>query len=102
MQDLAVIYETGVLKPTTPIAFPEGQILQIQILTPETPSLTLEQALQPLIRRGAITMPPRNRPTSLPETPLSLSPPSDLESYGVSPRSRNLLSESIIEDRGPL
>jgi predicted DNA-binding antitoxin AbrB/MazE fold protein len=101
MPDITVVYESGVFKPTTPLALPEGQTLQIRIL-PETPPLTLEQALQPLIRRGAITMPPRNRPTSLPETPLSLSPPSDLESYGISPTSKNLLSESIIEDRGPL
>jgi hypothetical protein len=102
MPDLTVVYESGVFKPTTPIDFEEGQQLQIRILVPQTPPLTLEQARPPLIRRGAITMPPRNRPTSLPETPLSLSPPSDLESYGISPTSQNLLSESIIEDRGPL
>jgi predicted DNA-binding antitoxin AbrB/MazE fold protein len=57
MPDLTVVYESGVFKPTTPIALPEGQTLQIQILTLETPPLTLEQALQPLISRGAITMP---------------------------------------------
>jgi hypothetical protein len=98
MPDLTVVYESGVFKPTTQIDFEEGQILQIQILTPET----LEQARPPLISRGAITMPNRNRPTSLLETPLYLSPPSDLESYGISPTSQNLLSDIIIEDRGPL
>jgi hypothetical protein len=64
MQDLTVVYEAGVFNSTTPfgfavskrIDFPEGQILQIQILTSETSTLTLEQALQPLISRGAITM----------------------------------------------
>jgi Protein of unknown function DUF104 len=101
MPDLTVVYEAGVFKPTTPLTFPEGQTLQIRIL-PETPPLTLEQALQPLIRRGSITMPPQNRPTSLPETPLSLGTASEFETYGISQTSRNLLSESIIEDRGPL
>jgi hypothetical protein len=100
MQDLTVIYEAGVFRPTTPLDFPEGQILQIQILTPETPPLKLEQALQPLIRRGSLTLPPRNPPQSLPEIPLT--PESELETYGVSPTPRNLLSEAIIEDRGPL
>jgi predicted DNA-binding antitoxin AbrB/MazE fold protein len=100
MHDITVVYESGIFRPTTPIDFEEGQQLQVRVLEPEIPPLTLEQALQPLIRRGAITMPPRNRPTSLPETPLSLSPPSEFESYGISPTSQNLLSESIIEDRG--
>lgn len=100
MPELTVTYESGVLKPATPLAFPEGHILQILILEPTTP-LTLAQALQPLVDSGALTMPPKNRPTSLPETPLTLAT-NDLESYGINQTSQNLLSESIIEDRGPL
>jgi predicted DNA-binding antitoxin AbrB/MazE fold protein len=102
MPDLTVTYESGVLKPAIPLTFPEGQTLQIRIIEPESPALTLEQALQPLIRRGSLTMPPRDRATSLPETPLSLGTASEFETYGISQTSRNLLSESIIEDRGPL
>jgi predicted DNA-binding antitoxin AbrB/MazE fold protein len=94
MQDLTVIYEAGVFRPTTPLALPEGQTLQIRIL-PETPPLTLEQALQPLIRRGAITMPNRDRTTPLPEMPLSLT-------TSPSQTSQNPVSDIIIEDRGPL
>jgi predicted DNA-binding antitoxin AbrB/MazE fold protein len=100
MSVITVTYESGVLRPTTPIDFEEGQQLQIRVLEPETPALTLEQALQPLIRRGSLTMPPSDRITSLPETPFP--PESEFETYGVSPSSQNLLSESIIEDRGPL
>jgi Protein of unknown function DUF104 len=95
MQDLTVIYEAGVFKPTTPLDFPEGQILQVQILTPGTPPLTLEQALQPLISRGAITMPTGDRTTPLPEMPLSLT-------TSPSQTSPNPVSDIIIEDRGPL
>jgi hypothetical protein len=29
MPDLTVVYESGILRPTSPIAFPEGQTLQI-------------------------------------------------------------------------
>ncbi|NJM46590.1 MAG: antitoxin family protein, partial [Alkalinema sp. RU_4_3] len=39
MPDLTVTYESGILRPATPLTFPEGQTLQIRIL-PET-------ALQP-------------------------------------------------------
>jgi hypothetical protein len=95
MQDLTVIYEAGVFKSTTPLDFPEGQILQIQILTPETPPLTLEQARPPLISRGAITMPNRDRTTPLPEMPLSLT-------TSPSQTSQNPVSDIIIEERGPL
>jgi predicted DNA-binding antitoxin AbrB/MazE fold protein len=35
MPDLTVTYESGVLKPATPLAFPEGQTLQIRIVAPE-------------------------------------------------------------------
>lgn len=102
MPDLTVIYEAGVLKPTAPLAFTEGQQLQIRIIEPKTPALSLEQALQPLIRQGSLTMPPRDRANSLPETALSFAITSEFETYGISQASRNLLSESIIEDRGPL
>ncbi len=90
MPDLTVTYESGVLKPATPLTFPESQTLQIRIIEPETPAPTLEQALQPLIRRGSLTMPPRDRATSLPEIPLT------------SPAITTPISDIIIEDRGPL
>jgi predicted DNA-binding antitoxin AbrB/MazE fold protein len=38
MPDLTVVYEAGILRPSHPIDFPEGQTLQIRILAPnETP-----------------------------------------------------------------
>jgi hypothetical protein len=52
--------------------------------------VTLEQALQPLICRGSLTMPPRDRATPLPEMPLT------------NPVTTNPISDIIIEDRGPL
>jgi predicted DNA-binding antitoxin AbrB/MazE fold protein len=38
MPDLTVTYESGVLRPTTPLTFPEGQTLQIRIVAPEEDS----------------------------------------------------------------
>ena len=49
MTDLTVIYEAGLLKPTTPLAFPEGQQLQIRILEPETKP-PINQAALDLLR----------------------------------------------------
>jgi hypothetical protein len=53
-------------------------------------SITLEQALQPLIRRGSLTLSSPDRVTPLPEMPLT------------SPATSNPISDIIIEDRGPL
>lgn len=36
MTDLTVVYESGVLKPTSPLSFTEGQQLQIRIIEPES------------------------------------------------------------------
>ena len=38
MPDLTVVYEAGILRPTSPLTFPEGQTLQIRIFTPEETS----------------------------------------------------------------
>jgi predicted DNA-binding antitoxin AbrB/MazE fold protein len=102
MPDLTVTYESGVLKPSTPLAFPEGQTLQIRILDPEIAPISLEQALQPLIDSGGLTRPSHKATSPLPEMPLSPHPKSDLEAYDSTLTSQNLLSESIIEDRGSL
>ena len=111
MPDLTVVYEAGILRPTSPIAFPEGQTLQIRILAPEeTQALRLEKALQPLILSGALTLPPqRHLTTPLPEIQLVPIPENERETYGINytsqnpkiPKSQNLLSDAIIEDRGP-
>jgi len=47
MTDLTVVYEAGWLKPITPLAFPEGQQLQIRILAPE---------IKPPINQAAIDL----------------------------------------------
>jgi predicted DNA-binding antitoxin AbrB/MazE fold protein len=44
MPDLTVVYEAGILRPTSPIAFPEGQTLQIRIFAPEE---TSQSAINP-------------------------------------------------------
>ena len=49
MPDLTVTYESGVLKPATPLAFPEGQTLQIRILEPTSPA-PINQAAIDLLR----------------------------------------------------
>lgn len=100
MPDLTVTYESGVLKPATPLAFPEGQTLHIRILEPETPALTLEQALQPLIDSGALTMPTPDPNHPLPEIPLTPLSSNEIETYGL--KSPNPISDIIIEDRGSL
>ncbi len=42
MPDLTVVYEAGILRPTSPLTFSEGQTLQIRIFAPgETPQSTL-------------------------------------------------------------
>ncbi|MBE9013407.1 antitoxin family protein [Pseudanabaenaceae cyanobacterium LEGE 13415] len=94
MPQLTVIYEAGILKPIEPLDLPEGQYLQIQILE-TVPNLSpLEQALQPLIQNGSLTLPTSSAQTPLPEI--------DLEAYSVDAQFPNLLSDSIIEDRGSL
>lgn len=94
MTQLTVIYESGILKPVEPLDLPEGQHLQIQILETASNPSPLEQALQPLIRGGSLSLPTLNTQVFLPE--------SDLEAYGIDTQSDNLLSDSIIEDRGSL
>lgn len=100
MIHLTVVYESGILKPTEPLDLPEGQRLQIQILEIAPALNPLEQALQPLIRSGALTSSILNRLTPLPEVSLFSRPESEFETHHIN--SPNLLSESIIEDRGLL
>lgn len=71
MPDLTVVYEAGILRPTSPIAFPEGQTLQIRILEPETLALRFEQALQTLVATGALTNPIPDPTQPLPEITLT-------------------------------
>jgi predicted DNA-binding antitoxin AbrB/MazE fold protein len=97
MPDLTVVYESGILRPTSPIAFPEGQTLQIRILEPETLALRFEQALQTLIATGALTNPTPDPTQPLPEITLIALSPSQLETYGPNP-----VSDIIISDRGSL
>lgn len=54
MLDLTVVYEAGVFKPVAPLAFSEGQRLQIRILDLEILPLSLTEALNPLILSGAL------------------------------------------------
>lgn len=100
MPDLTVVYESGVLKPTIPLTFPEGQTLQIRIIEPETPALTLEQALQSLVATGALTNPTPDPNHSLPEITLTPRSNTEFEIYGST--SPNPISDIIIQDRGPL
>jgi predicted DNA-binding antitoxin AbrB/MazE fold protein len=44
MPDITVVYEAGILRPTSPIVFPEGQTLQIRIFAPEE---TSQSAINP-------------------------------------------------------
>lgn len=99
MSDLTVIYESGILKPTTPLAFPEGQTLQIRILEPNTSPITLEQALHPLVASGALARPTQST-LPLPEMPLTAAPEA-IESYSPG-ASANPVSDIIIADRGSL
>jgi predicted DNA-binding antitoxin AbrB/MazE fold protein len=41
MPDLTVTYESGILRPATPLTFPEGQTLQIRILPETAPQPTI-------------------------------------------------------------
>ncbi len=106
MPDLTVVYEAGVFKPILPLSLPEGQQFQIRILELEATQVSLDMALQPLVQRGLLTLPHRRPGSSLPEmpfVPLTRNEMEDeFEAYGVSQSPRNLLSDSIIEDRGPL
>lgn len=99
---LTVIYESGILKPTEPLDFPEGQQLQIQIVEASPNLNPLEAALQPLVQSGALTLPQPNPQLPLPEVSFSSLSESELEAYGIDAQSPNLLSDSIIEDRGIL
>jgi hypothetical protein len=101
MADLTVVYEAGVFRPVTPLAFAEGQRLQIRILDLATLPLPLMEALNPLILSGALTLPPRRVAGLLPEVIFSDDLNDQYESYGIDRPSQNLLSDSIIDDRGP-
>jgi len=50
MADLTVIYEAGILRPTTPLNLAEGQQIQIRILNPEHPAPLINQAAIDLLR----------------------------------------------------
>ncbi len=99
MQDLTVVYESGVFKPTTPIAFEEGQQLQIRVIDRSYTDAELDQALQPLVASGALTRPTKS---TLPLPEITLTPAlSALEAYGPT-TSANPVSDIIIADRGSL
>ena len=97
MPDLTVVYEAGILRPTSPIAFPEGQTLQIRILDPESLSLRFEQALQTLVATGALTNPTPDPTQPLLEINLTPLSTAQIETYGPNP-----VSDIIISDRGSL
>jgi predicted DNA-binding antitoxin AbrB/MazE fold protein len=99
MPDLTVVYESGVLRPTTPIDFEEGQQLQIRVLDRAYTDAELDQALQPLVASGALTRPTKST-LPLPEMPLTAAPEA-IESYGPG-ASANPVSDIIIADRGSL
>lgn len=94
MTQLTVIYESGILKPIEPLNLSEGQHLQIQILKIAPNSSPLDQAVQPLIRSGSLTLPTADIQIPLPE--------SDLKAYNINTQLPNLVSDSIIENRGSL
>lgn len=50
MADLTVIYEAGILRPTTPLNLAEGQQIQIRILNPDLPAPLINQAAIDLLR----------------------------------------------------
>ncbi|WP_068818197.1 antitoxin AF2212-like protein [Phormidesmis priestleyi] len=50
MADFTVIYEAGILRPTTPLNLTEGQQIQIRILNPEHPAPLINQAALDLLR----------------------------------------------------
>lgn len=103
MPELTVVYEAGVFRPITPLVLPEGQQLQIRIVEPKSLATSLMQALNPLVQSGALTLP--IRPAEVPISETTLAPESEAdecESYGVEQASNNVLSDSIIEDRGVL
>jgi predicted DNA-binding antitoxin AbrB/MazE fold protein len=108
MPDLTVVYESGILRPTTPIDFEEGQQLQIRVLDDlrsvedhrAYTDAELDQALQPLVASGALTRPTKST-LPLPEMPLTAAPASAIESYGTG-ASPNPVSDIIIADRGSL
>ncbi|MCY7276541.1 MAG: DUF104 domain-containing protein [Phormidesmis sp. CAN_BIN44] len=50
MADLTVIYEAGILRPTTPLNLIEGQQIQIRILNPDLPASSTNQAAIDLLR----------------------------------------------------
>lgn len=97
-----VIYQSGVLKPTESLNLPEGQQLQIQIVEASLNLNPLEAVLQPLILSGALTLPQPTPQLPLPEVPFPSLVENELEAYGTDTPSPNLLSDSIIEDRGAL
>jgi Protein of unknown function DUF104 len=100
MPDLTVVYESGILRPTTPIDFEEGQQLQIRVLDRVYTDAELDQALQPLVASGALTRPTKST-LPLPEMPLTAAPAAAIESYGTG-ASSNPVSDIIIADRGSL
>ena len=54
---IPAIYENGIIRPLQPLSFPEGQILQIQIVSDE-PRTELQSTTQSLEAIGLLTSPP--------------------------------------------
>jgi hypothetical protein len=102
MTCFTVIYESGILKPMEPLDFAEGQQLQIQVVEASPDFNSLDVALQALVRSGALTLPEPNPQLPLLEVSFSSLAESELEVYGNNAQPSNLLSDSIIEDRGAL
>ena len=97
MSEITAIYENGILRPLTPLTFSEGQQVRIQVL-PETPSdRQIEQALEPLVEAGLLSLPPGcGDVQTISEAQLREFTQS-LRTFSGTP-----LSEIIIEDRGAL
>ncbi len=93
---ITAIYEHGVLRPLSPLSLQEHQIVEIQVLSVNSASDDIQQALQTLIATGLVTPPPH-----CPDVELVSEEARWELAQQMGQRPGKPLSEIIIEERGP-
>jgi predicted DNA-binding antitoxin AbrB/MazE fold protein len=96
-ENIAALYENGVLRPLSPLKLRENQTVYIQILETEPDVDRTEIAIQNLVAKGILTLPPGYS---------DIAPPTEAERLALAEELSRApgksISEIILEDRGPL
>ncbi len=96
-ENIAALYENGVLRPLSPLKLRENQTVYIQILEIEPDVDRTEIAIQNLVAKGILTPPPGYS---------DIAPPTEAERKALADKLGNApgkpLSQIILEERGQL